>query len=522
MVMDANHSLKYDRQLRLWAANGQSALEKSRICLINGSAVGSEALKNLVLPGIGSFVIIDNKFVLEEDTGVNFFVDVMSIGKPRASTIVQHLLELNDEVKGKAILEDPLELIAKQPEFFKDFTVVIATDLSATILLPLSKVLWVAGIPLFVAKSVGFMAYLRIAVPEITLVETHPDSLVDLRLDSPWPELRQFADTLRLEEMNGQEHSHVPYIALLIKLVQEWKNENNGNTPSTSAEKQEFKEFINSKKLTPDEENFDEAINQARKACVKTEIPKHVKVLLNDPQAQNLTPNSSNFWILVRSLADFVAATGFLPLSGVLPDMKADSSRYVLLQNIYHQKAQCDISQVKSYIHKHLTVLKESIDRIEDQEIEVFCKHAAYLKVIQYRSLEQEYTTPNTKRIAELFEDGDNLIPQYVTLRAYDLFVEKNGHAPGKLIERIEQDTTELQEIAADIMGQCGLAMTDLIQKHCAETTRAGGAELHNISSFLGGLVAQEVIKVVTRQYVTFNNTCIFDAIKSRTIVLEM
>ena len=44
---------KYDRQLRLWAANGQAALEEAHILLVNsGSGVaGVEALKNLVLPG---------------------------------------------------------------------------------------------------------------------------------------------------------------------------------------------------------------------------------------------------------------------------------------------------------------------------------------------------------------------------------------------------------------------------------------------------------------------------------------
>jgi len=46
---------KYDRQLRLWAANGQAALEEAHILLVNsGSGVaGVEALKNLVLPGTG-------------------------------------------------------------------------------------------------------------------------------------------------------------------------------------------------------------------------------------------------------------------------------------------------------------------------------------------------------------------------------------------------------------------------------------------------------------------------------------
>lgn len=44
---------KYDRQLRLWAASGQAALESANILLFNtgSGAVGVEALKNLVLPG---------------------------------------------------------------------------------------------------------------------------------------------------------------------------------------------------------------------------------------------------------------------------------------------------------------------------------------------------------------------------------------------------------------------------------------------------------------------------------------
>jgi amyloid beta precursor protein binding protein 1 len=44
---------KYDRQLRLWAASGQQALEDAVVLLVNSGpgAVGIETLKNLVLPG---------------------------------------------------------------------------------------------------------------------------------------------------------------------------------------------------------------------------------------------------------------------------------------------------------------------------------------------------------------------------------------------------------------------------------------------------------------------------------------
>lgn len=51
---------------------------------------------------------------------------------------------------------------------------------------------------------------------------------------------------------------------------------------------------------------------------------------------------------------------------------------------------------------------------------------------------------------------------------------------------------------------------------------RAGGAELHNISSLSGGLIAQEAIKVITKQYVPVDNTCVFDGIKSKSSVIKV
>lgn len=52
------------------------------------------------------------------------------------------------------------------------------------------------------------------------------------------------------------------------------------------------------------------------------------------------------------------------------------------------------------------------------------------------------------------------------------------------------------------------------------EVARAAGGEMHNISAVLGGMVAQEVIKVVTKQYIPVDNTCLFDGIESRCQVL--
>ena len=55
--------------IRLWGDHGQAALESAQICLVNATATGTEILKNLILPGIGSFSIVDGNRVSGEDVG---------------------------------------------------------------------------------------------------------------------------------------------------------------------------------------------------------------------------------------------------------------------------------------------------------------------------------------------------------------------------------------------------------------------------------------------------------------------
>ena len=98
---------KYDRQLRLWAASGQQALEDANILLLNSGAgvVGIETLKNLILPGVGQFTIVDEAKVQESDLGANFFLAEDSLGKSRAQEACNFLRELNPEVRGSGIRE---------------------------------------------------------------------------------------------------------------------------------------------------------------------------------------------------------------------------------------------------------------------------------------------------------------------------------------------------------------------------------------------------------------------------------
>eukprot|EP01036_Dinobryon_divergens_P035772 gene35772-46415_t len=121
---------KYDRQLRLWGPNGQRCLAESHVLLINATAAGTETLKNLVLPGVGKFTVIDDEIVTQSDTGGNFFVSVDQIGLPRAQAVTELLCEMNPDVigyfkvisPGTIILEDQ-DLVAVEDSYKTQSTI---------------------------------------------------------------------------------------------------------------------------------------------------------------------------------------------------------------------------------------------------------------------------------------------------------------------------------------------------------------------------------------------------------------
>src|SRR6266576_4848249 len=129
---------RYDRQLRLWAASGQAALEQARILVISASATSTSILKNLVLPGIGHFTILEHTIVTQEDAGNNFFLEgPESIGKSRAEEAVRLLSELNDNVDCKADTRDIREILVAgkhAKEWLSQYTLVIVHNLEKNLL----------------------------------------------------------------------------------------------------------------------------------------------------------------------------------------------------------------------------------------------------------------------------------------------------------------------------------------------------------------------------------------------------
>jgi amyloid beta precursor protein binding protein 1 len=289
----------------------------------------------LVLPGIGHFVLADDKLVESSDLGQNFFITEDDIGSPRAEAVSRWLLELNSDASGEAAVISVAGLLAKEAEYFKSFDLVIATQVSETQALQLASLL-PATAKLIVVRSLGFIGYMRIYAKELLVVESKPadKEIKDLRLNAPFPKLVEYVNSVDVAALDDMLHGHVPFVVLLLKTLDQWKAAHDGALPKNFAEKDEFKRMIKAGSRSAIEDNYAEAVANAY-ICFSSEVlPYESQQVLDDPQAQEANATSDLFWQCARAVSDFSKAHGIVPVTGSFPDMTADTESYLTLQRM--------------------------------------------------------------------------------------------------------------------------------------------------------------------------------------------
>lgn len=509
---------KYDRQIRLWGPHGQKALMEAQVCVLGSSPCATEALKNLVLPGIGHFTVVDNAVVELADLGNNFFLEEGDVGLPRAEAVSRLLQEMNPDVRGSHVVKDAATVISEGVEFFRPFALVIACQLTQGLAAKLCTICQELGVPLVLITSLGFVGKIRLYVSEHCVCETKPDNeLGDLRINDPFPELRRFADSIDIDKLDDAEHAHVPYVVILIRALDVFRSENDGkNLPSTREEKDRFKAIIARMQRNQQEANFSEALDNAYKAWVPYSIPEAMEQVLT----LKTTNSKSDFWVVARAVSQFVRDCGKLPLAGTVPDMTASTDSYVRLQEIYNSRAEGDCAAINAHIatiHKELEITRA----IPAEFVKRFCQNAQYCEVFTFHTIEEECRPCSMEDggldLACECMDEESQVKWYLALRAADQFRENHGHWPGQLCSDKEED------LASDVAGLM-MAANKIVESYKAEgasadkdaleeVVRYGGAELHVTSSVLGGIAAQEAVKMVTKQYAPLNNTLIYNGV---------
>lgn len=474
---------KYDRQIRLWSETGQGSLGEAHFLILGVSATTTELAKNVVLAGVGAVTIVDEHRVSAADCAASFFMQSTDEGRNRAQAVVELIAQLNSETVVTGVSENP-DAFLKNAKL-SSYTLVVTTRITRDRLNKLEK--YFPETPVLQLESFGFFGRLRCMFRLHTVLESHPESKVELHLHSVWPALQEFSDSINLETISDYEHEHVPYIVLLIKGLDLWRASHGDSKIQSAAEKSQFKQLLREFARSYEQENVQEAVRNAWRVSAPA-VPEGVREILE------FEAPPAPFFVLAAALKVFVEKHNELPLSGYLPDMKSDTNWYTRAINIYREKSTADLKEFTQYYHELCTRL--DLRPLCSSAIETFCKNSRYIRVQVGVSSEQDAAAivaadSDVKELFSCIEAAND----YLAMLEHQSWSSEPSSLD-HLVRAIGSDSATVRKLWS-----------------------SGGEELHSIASFMGGLGAQEAIKLAMDQYTPIMHTLVYDGIRQATYV---
>ncbi|XP_042503399.1 SUMO-activating enzyme subunit 1B-1-like isoform X1 [Macadamia integrifolia] len=220
----------YDRQIRVWGVDAQRRLSKSHILVSGMKGVVVEFCKNIILAGIGSLTLMDNRLVTEEALSSNFLIppdEKMYSGRSLAELCCDSLRDFNPMVH---VSVEKGDLLSFDEDFYDKFDAVVVSCCSFTIKRTLNEKCRRRS------KQIGFYTVdCRDACGEIFVdlqkynymqKKAEPDNTIECQLQypsfeeavaAPWRSLPKKVTKLyyamrvieRLEESEGRNHGEV-------------------------------------------------------------------------------------------------------------------------------------------------------------------------------------------------------------------------------------------------------------------------------------------------------------------------
>ncbi|SMN20043.1 similar to Saccharomyces cerevisiae YPL003W ULA1 Protein that acts together with Uba3p to activate Rub1p before its conjugation to proteins (neddylation) [Maudiozyma saulgeensis] len=454
---------RYDRQLRLWGGAGQDLLSESHICVIGPeTCLLQETIKNLVLVGISKFTWFKSN-IMQTSQENNLFY----------KNLIQDMIPLNP--RGVSITQRPISDMHEVTQG-GDFSIIIViseTNIKDD-LLNTSLSSMVA--PVIMSHAVGLYGYIFTKLFEPHwIIESRPDYEVpSFRLESPWEELRNYMDNIKLETLNEYSLAELPYIVLLYKALQHLH-------PIASVDNKMIKDTLTNwyiSEINPkgkNDMNYDEAVRYSYVALPNETYKVSLQELIKHSQQNR--DEKTNGWrdgynkqviILLHALSVYLKSNGGdIMVNPDIPDMESSSKIFGELQQVYKNKAKYDLVNFSKVVHQ----LDESISA---DMISRFSRNVKNIKCIK----------PTTRSIRDFLTDPklNETSPVLSTLLKF----QKQ--------EQVEKTTDNKLFFIG---------------------------ESYPTASFIGGLISQEVIKLITHQYIPVNNTLIYDGMHNDIVSFE-
>ncbi len=394
---------------------------------------------------------------------------------------------------------------------------------------------------LVITRNFGLIHYLRIyenfhANMQLKLSD---NPIQDVRIAGAWKELKEFCLSFNLNQLDEMKHKHIPYVVILIQALEQFREKYNRHP--CSADKTEFRDIIKSMNKFEDEENFKEALNYYYYAnkdklnVITPELNSIFEIIENEGLETLLKRSNlimSIFFIICRGFQIFYKNYETLPVVGNIPDMTSDTETYINLKRIYERKWLKDkenilkiIFEVVESIHDNELSLKKdqiiaTLNNGDIPYVDIICKNWPQISLFQFNTIKEEDTGFNYS--SNEFDESHHITNfiWYLIIKSVDLFYEENGRFPGE-IKKFEDDVKPLYQCLEKFLNSNDKINkipfgTDLIkEEYLYEFCRMSNSKIVPVISIISSITSQEIIKLITYQFKTINNTLIFDGINN-------
>lgn len=485
---------RFDRQLRLWGGFGHGLLTDSKLCFIaenRHEPLLLEVQRHLLLAGVSRFVVFthsDKDLQSSAEHG----------GKSGGFSFIdesQELESLNPQVKPQWEFYSSSEL---QQQAFEEISVVVILNCNhGTILRALSdKRKHSLRFPPVLLAAVDWPlahTYLWLREPHFVLTTNPEYTVPDLRLTQPWPELSHYMDSIDLTALREEQLAELPYPVIVFKALRATVSQDDENC---SLQQKIDQYYLSLSPRAVSDTNFRQAKRSARQVSRNDDIGRErAQLLLNRflPTWQEHNWHSSLNWqlaTLCKALALFLDKYHQLPLSGGdFPDMEAATHRYNELKSIYLAKSAADSRALRAIL------CQLGSPEFPELLLQKFCENINHWTVIEPVTSLDNDSMPNifSSGAASQNTDHDEL---FAAMTADELRVAQ------KLLKSV----------------------ADSSEPYSSSSKPKLDSPINSFpaTACLGGIVSQEVVKLITHQYVPVDNTFVYDFYEDESLTFKI
>ncbi|KAK8799502.1 hypothetical protein WA158_006051 [Blastocystis sp. Blastoise] len=269
-------------------------------------------------------------------------------------------------------------------------------------------------------------------------------------------------------------------------------------------------------------------MNIKTESALYSEIMEHINylnsprlsdlfILFNNPKCaiskESSYSEENALWMVIVALKRFYTIFKRLPYSPSLPLMTISPSLYTELLLLVQEQSSKDKQFIMNYL---ITIFPKIYDFIDDTLLDMILFHPYLLCFYTNQSEEDnEYYTTDS----ELTDDNNteqfiSPVRIYCLLKAYSIF-ESTYHYLFSY-QSTKDDENKFIELYKEQLHDFSLLYTETDIKIINEIKRYSNTELNMTSSILGGIISEEIIKVISKTYIPVKGTVVWNGLQSK------